>query len=131
MVETDDLPPAAAIRRRYAARLVQPGAWWRLATGRVDPIKLVKGLRRIAAPEPRQLADRVIAAIAAWGEAARIVLAEGDATAIAFAAAAAARRLPTRIERIATASHSFARAGDMAVPETAIRDALGVTQPLP
>ena len=51
------------------------------------------------------LADRVLAGIDAWGDAARIVLAEGDATAIAFAEAA--RDRDYAIERVATASHSF------------------------
>ncbi|WP_174292898.1 hydrolase 1, exosortase A system-associated, partial [Sphingomonas bacterium] len=128
VVETDELPPAAAIRHRYATRLRDPGAWWRLATGRVDLAKLFKGLRRLATPEPQQLADRIVAAISGWGEDARVVLAQGDATAIAFAKVAAARDLPTRTEHIATASHSFARPGDAAALETAIRRAL--TPPL-
>ena len=131
VVETDDLPPAAAIRHRYAARLRQPGAWWRLLTGGVDLRKLAKGLQRLAAPEPQQLSDRVIAAVADWGSAARIILAQDDATAIAFARAAAARAAHTPIERIETASHSFARTGDAAALEAAIRCSLDATPPLP
>lgn len=124
VIETDDLPPAAAIRRRYAARLRDPRAWWRLATGGVAIGKLFRGLRRIAQPESQDLADRIVAAVADWGNAARVVLAEGDATAVAFAEAAAARNLPTRVEHVATASHSFARASDSAALEAAIRRAL-------
>lgn len=124
VVDAGDLPPAAAIRRRYATRLREPGAWRRLATGGVDLSKLFKGLRRLAEPEPQGLADRVIAAIAAWDDDARIVLAQEDATAIAFDQAAAARRLVTPIERIATPSHSFARSGDAQALEAAIRRAL-------
>ena len=129
VVETDDLPPAAAIRRRYATRLLEPGAWWRLATGRIDLGKLIRGLQRITTPEPQQLADRIVAAIAAWRDDARIILAQRDATAIAFAAAAAARDLPTPIEHVATASHSFARASDAAALEAAIRAALDHREP--
>ena len=124
VVETDDLPPAAAIRRRYAERLASPAAWWRLASGRVDLRRLARGLCRLAAPKPQALADRVIAAISGWGETARILLAEGDATAIAFADAATAYGLPTPIDRIATASHSFAGPADGEALEAWIRRGL-------
>ena len=46
---TDDLPPAAAIRARYAARLRDPAEWRRLLGGGVDLAKLAKG----AAPRRR------------------------------------------------------------------------------
>ena len=104
--EADALPPAAAIRARYAQRLRDPAEWRRLLTGGVDLGKLAGGLAKLGrrtAPDP--LADRVLAGIDAWGDAARIVLAEGDATAIAFAEAA--RDRDYAIERVATASHSF------------------------
>ncbi len=124
VVDPGDLPPAAAIRRRYAERVLDPATWGRLLRGRIDMTKLVKGLRRIATPEPQDLADRIVAAIAGWGADARIILADGDATAIAFDRAAAARRLRTPIERIATASHSFAGADAAAALEAAIARAL-------
>jgi exosortase A-associated hydrolase 1 len=105
--ETDALPPAAAIRARYAQRLRDPAEWRRLLTGGVDLGKLAGGLAKLGrgrgASDP--LADRVLAGIDAWGDAARIVLAESDATAIAFAEAAEGRNYA--IERVATASHSF------------------------
>ncbi|KQR81427.1 hydrolase 1, exosortase A system-associated [Sphingomonas sp. Leaf343] len=104
--EADALPPAAAIRARYAQRLRDPAEWRRLLTGGVDLGKLAGGLTKLgrrSAPDP--LADRVLAGIDAWGDAGRIVLAEGDATAIAFADAAVGRDYT--IERVATASHSF------------------------
>jgi len=120
----DHLPPAAAIRRRYAERLLSPRAWVRLVAGGVDLRKLFSGLRKLAQPAPQGLPDRVIAAIGGWGDEARIVLARGDNTAIAFADAAAARDLPTPTEIIDTASHSFARERDAAALEAAIRAAL-------
>lgn len=122
VVETDALPPAAAIRRRYLQRLANPAAWWRLVTGGVDMSKLGKGLTKIAKTEPQQLADRVVAAIAGWNNDARVVLAREDATAIAFAAAA--RRLSTAVTTIPTDSHSFASPDDAAALEVAIRAAL-------
>ena len=106
--DTDDLPPAAAIRATYRQRLTDPAAWTRLLAGRIDPIKAIKGLRKAAARSPQALATRVVSAIESWGDAATVILASGDATAQAYAAAA--RHLPAR--RIDTASHSFARAED-------------------
>lgn len=119
--DADALPPAAAIRHRYAARLRRPGTWLR----GFDPVKLARGVFKLASARPGEgLADRVIGAIAGWGDNARIILARDDNTAVAFAAAAAARDLPTRTEMIDTASHSFARAPDAAALEAAIRAAL-------
>lgn len=119
VVESGDaLPPAAAIRARYAQRLRDPRAWWRMLRGGVDARKLLLGLRKLSVREPDDLAARVLAAITAWGDDAQILLATGDATAIAFADAARGRGLA--IDVIDTASHSFA--GDAgAALEAAIR----------
>ncbi|MGR6328246.1 hydrolase 1, exosortase A system-associated [Sphingomonas sp. XXL09] len=107
----DGLPPQAAIRARYAARLRDPAAWWRLVSGGIDVRKAVSGLRKITTPAAEtSLARRVTAAIGDWGGSAHILLAEGDATAIAFRAAAP----EVAAEMVATASHSFARDGDQA-----------------
>ena len=100
----DDLPPPAAIRARYAERLRDPAAWRRLLGGGVSLRNLVRGLVRVAAPPPQPQSD-ILAAITGWGDDARIILATGDATAIAFDAAAGPA-VPAC--RIATASHSFA-----------------------
>ena len=122
----DTLPPAAAIRARYAQRLRDPAIWWRAMTGGIDIGKAIRGLRKIAAKpsEPQTLADEVIAAIRDWADEARIILAKGDATAITFADAARHRRLDTRTTVIETDSHSFARASDAAALEAAILAAL-------
>lgn len=104
--EADALPPAAAIRARYADRLHDPASWRRLVTGGIDLRLLARGLGKILRPMRRDdLASRTLHGIAGWGDAATIVLARGDATAIAFAAAARDR---FRFERVATASHGFA-----------------------
>lgn len=122
--DADDLPPAAAIRGRYAERLRSPRAWGRLLSGGVDLRKLAGGLGKLARPQHDGLADRIVPAIVRWGEDARIILARGDNTAVAFADAAAVRGLRTRTQVIDTASHSFARATDAAALEAAIRAAL-------
>lgn len=124
--QDDALPPSAAIRQRYAQRLRDPRAWQALLTGAIDFRRFVIGLRKIARTrsKPDAVAEKIVSAIRAWNGSASIVLAQGDATAIAFADAARRSRLETQTTRIPTASHSFARAGDAAALESAIRVAL-------
>lgn len=123
--EPDALPPAAAIRARYAARLRDPAAWRRLLGGGVDLGMFIKGLIKIFTANYQMeppLARRMREALAGSGISATIVLATGDATALAFTAAWRGTGIP--IHRIATASHSFARAGDAAALEAVIRGVL-------
>jgi len=110
--EADDLPPAAAIRARYAERLRDPRQWLRLVRGKVDLYKLSSGLVKLSKRQSEQpLADRVLATLAEMPKT-RIVLATGDATAIAFDEAARRARYSGPIIRVDTASHSFARVED-------------------
>ena len=104
--ETNDaLPPPAAIRARYAAKLTDPRELWRLVSGGVNLAKLWRGLRRSYAPSMSGLAGRLAAA---WPHDATVLTARGDNTAIAFRAA-----LPhVPITERDTDSHSFARPGD-------------------
>jgi exosortase A-associated hydrolase 1 len=107
----NDLPPAAAIRAGYARQLRDPAEWRRLLTGGIDIGKAIRGLAKIArTSQPGSLAKQVTAAITDWGTDATILLASGDATAIAFADAA--RAYTFRTLTIDTSSHSFARATD-------------------
>lgn len=113
----DGLPPAAAIRARYADRIKDPRAWLRLARGGVNLSNLAKGLHKAAAisSQPDQaLAEQIAAGLA--GTRTTILLAERDNTAIAFRDAW--RRLPApppvTIESCDSASHSFASAADKA-----------------
>jgi exosortase A-associated hydrolase 1 len=123
---TDELPPPAAIRARYAERLKDPKAWIGLFTGAINIRKLIGGLMRIAKPQaPTSLAHDVAAGLAAVDGPVTILLAEQDGTAIAFADAwngpifADSRaRSDITIKKIASASHSFASASDYA----ALRD---------
>lgn len=84
---TDDLPPPAAIRERYAQRLRDPRAWTALLRGRIDVIALGRGLVRLARPgaaAPDSLSVRVMTKLAAGDVNTVILLATGDGTAIAF-----------------------------------------------
>lgn len=113
--DDDDLPPAAAIRARYAEKLKNPREWLRLASGGVDLRKLASGLRKVSQAHPLRedaLAARLIDALYGWGARATILLAAGDATAIAFRDATKAATLATPTETLDSPSHSFARGGD-------------------
>ena len=110
--EPDALPPAAAIRRHYARKLMDPREWLRAARGAVDFDRLRQGLSKIAAP-PAPLdatAAPLLDAIGHWGDSAAIILARGDATGVAFRAAARGHGFP--MTSIATDSHSYADALD-------------------
>ncbi|MEG3085823.1 hydrolase 1, exosortase A system-associated [Sphingomonas sp. PB4P5] len=122
--QTDDLPPAAAIRARYVARLKEPSTYLRLLRGGVDLAKLIKGLFKISVSKTEHgstLAKRLSHALGAASKPIEIVLAERDATAIAFADACPTP-LPTHM--LPTASHSFARREDKAALEAILRAAL-------
>lgn len=111
---SDDLPPAAAIRQRYAGRLRDPASWRRLATGAISLPKLFRGLSKLirSNSQPRPALEHLILTAASAHPDLRILLAQGDATAIAFDDAARRARLELTIERVPTASHSFARPAD-------------------
>ena len=106
------LPPAAAIRARYLARLKDPKSLLRLLKGEVDFRKLFRGLSALKAPitpaAPDSLAARIDDAAATLGAPTTILLATGDRTAQAFIenCPLALKRLP--VERLASPSHSFA-----------------------
>ncbi|MEP6786185.1 MAG: hydrolase 1, exosortase A system-associated [Sphingomonadales bacterium] len=105
-----EMPPPAAIKDRYVRRLRDPEAWKALISGKIDLTKLAKGLGRLAAAKPAapdSLADKTVRALEASTIPTTILLATGDATAIAFADVW--RNDPAiPIVRIDTASHSFA-----------------------
>lgn len=106
----DDLPPPAAIRARYAQKLGDPAAWRRLLSSARSLRQLARGLLRAARPTLATAPD-VLDAIVAQRERAAVIVAERDATALAFLHAARTRPAPDLI-RLDTASHSFADAAD-------------------
>lgn len=127
---TTSLPPAAAIRARYLAKLKDPREWLRLLRGGVDLRKLFKGLgaARKSAP-PSGLAARLAAAGAACDVPMTVLIASGDGTAQAFLAewkgpAFKAMRDKARLESFDTPSHSFADAASRAWLEARVLDAL-------
>ncbi|MES3152662.1 hydrolase 1, exosortase A system-associated [Sphingomonas faeni] len=118
--QTDDLPPAAAIRVRYQAALRDPATWQRALKGGISFRNFIRGLKKLsrtATEAESSLAARVLTALADWKTDAAIVLASGDATAIAFASAAGKGIM---VETIETASHSFTGDAGTAL-ENAIR----------
>ncbi len=112
--ETEEpaLPPASAIRARYLARLKDPKSLLRLLKGEVDFRKLFRGLSALkatAAPAaPDSLAARIDAAMAILRVPATILLATGDRTAQAFIENCPSTLNRVPVERLASASHSFA-----------------------
>lgn len=117
---SDDLPPAAAIRARYAERLRDPKQWLRLLRGGVNITKLIKGLSKVS-QKPSQAATSLTArladALAGAQVPVTILLAKGDNTAIAFADALKGPAFDAARPRLAvatldSASHSFASAAD-------------------
>ena len=123
--QSDDLPPAAAIRARYVERLKDPSTYLRLLRGGINIGKLIKGLSKISDKQSENnssLAARLKTALQTAKAPIRIVLAKGDATAIAFAASGAGENLIT--DHIDTASHSFARREDQAVLESILKAAI-------
>lgn len=113
------LPPAAAIRRRYLERLLSVDGWRRLLTGRMDYRAAARGLRSLSRKVDQSLATRFASSLDDGAKPVTIVLAAGDATAIAFTEAW--RGQPFRRLRasdsvafvtIETSSHSFADGDD-------------------
>jgi exosortase A-associated hydrolase 1 len=114
---TEGLPPPAAIRRRYAEQLTDLKAWRRVLTGGIDYRAALKGLTSLARPADTSLSTRVAAALRGTKGPLAVLLARGDATAIAFetewkgASFAALRASPrTTVTHIESDSHTFAAA---------------------
>jgi len=88
-IEGDDdaIPPPAAVRARYAEKLKNPKELARLVTGKVDLGKLARGIVKAARPKsaPGSLALDMKAGLETFGGPVRILLADADRTAQAFA----------------------------------------------
>ena len=110
VIEGDDegtVHAPAALRRRYLNKLASPVEWKRLASGGVDFRKLVHGLRQaVRAAPPSDLVASMREGLDRFNGRAKILLAERDRTAQLFLAAWGPN--DPRIERLASASHSFA-----------------------
>ena len=127
LVEAEaDAPPAAAIKQHYRDRLTSIDGWKKILSGSVSYKKILKGLMKVAAPPPADLAAEVARALSLRPLPLSLLLARRDNTAIAAADiwnSPAFRKLresspaPLYVE---SDSHTFARAGD----EDALRDAV-------
>ncbi len=117
----DALPAATAIRARYAQRLKDPAALWRLASGGVDLRKLVSGLRKASTVESEDaegLAAQIVRGLEQFDGPITLLLARGDNTAVQFDAAwrgpgFATLRGRTTLCHCDSASHSYQHAADM------------------
>jgi exosortase A-associated hydrolase 1 len=111
-------PPAAAIKRHYRDQLMSLEGWKRLLGGSISYKKLLKGLMKVAAPPPANLAGEVAASLRGHGLPAHLLLARRDATAVAaeelwqsplFREVRGNSPSPDFVE---SDSHTFARPGD-------------------
>lgn len=128
LIDDDDgLPPAAAIRSRYFEGMRNPDTWKRLVSGGVDIHKLIKGISKIVHTKGKALADfeRVVFNALNAAPATTIILARGDATALAFSASAARAGYAGDRIIIDTDSHSFSRPADKAALMDAVARTLG------
>jgi exosortase A-associated hydrolase 1 len=118
LVEVEaDAPAPAAIRAHYRQRLLSLDGWKKILSGAVDYRKLFKGLRKASSNAPSSLATDIAEALRAGGLRSWLILAEGDATAIAAVGElkdSIFKGLIEGRELVKTDSHTFARAGDEA-----------------
>lgn len=116
--EAGEMPPAA-IRRHYRDRLLSKDGWQKIASGSISYRKLFIGVKKILRPSPpADLASEVASALVENPLPLALILASGDATAIAAKHEWAGPAFLTLRERsgaplhIETDSHTFARPGD-------------------
>lgn len=105
--ENADMPPAAAIRSRYAAKLRNPRELLRLLKGQVDFRKLAGGIKSVLAPATPSgsLAQDMANGLEAAGKPYKILIAENDGTGQAFASSWRATGGP--LLRCEGASHAY------------------------
>jgi exosortase A-associated hydrolase 1 len=109
------LPPPAAIRRHYLNRLTSLRGWSHLLRGAIDLRKAARGLRAAASLSESSLAANIGDALASTSVPITVLLAEKDATALAFDSAYRGPAFkPLRssgratVRSLPSGSHSFA-----------------------
>lgn len=116
-------PPPAAIRAHYRSRLTTVAGWQKLLTRGINPVAAIKGALRLFEQPDRTLADDVMASLHTFQGPVHILLAERDATAQAFLSVY--RPIPSHsVERLDSASHSFAGPADEAWLKARVLSAL-------
>lgn len=128
LVEAEvDAPPAAAVKAHYRRQLTSWAGWKKLLTGAVNLRKLWRGLTSILRGGDSTLAQDVAAALNRHRLPVQLILATGDATAIAADAEIKAKLfkdLSIEAQTVETDSHTFARPGDDAALLGAVQNAL-------
>ena len=132
----DGLPPASAIRSRYARRLRDSRTWLRLLRGGVDLASAGRGIRKLVGDtsRPTAIAGAVLRRLTDADVPLTLIIATGDATGIAFAEMLqspgfASLRAKATMVNIETTSHSFARQDDKKALTTALVDAMKIKPP--
>jgi len=130
LVEAEAGEPApAAIRHHYRKQLTSREGWKKILSGAVSWKKVMSGVRKIVTrQEGAALARDAASGLATGKRRAWLILAEGDATAIAAAhelKASAFKGLIEGRETIRGDSHTFAKPGDDAALLAATLRALG------
>jgi exosortase A-associated hydrolase 1 len=128
LVETQENAPApAAIRRHYWERLTSIEGWKKILSGSIDYRKLFAGVKKAGSDEASGLAGDVAASLKASRLPAELILASGDATAVAAEhelARPAFGGLVAGRQTVATDSHTFARPDDESALLVACLEAL-------
>ena len=128
LVETAaDEPPAAAIRAHYRQQLLSLEGWRKLLFGAISYRKLLRGIGKLFSRQDEALAAAVAGAMVRHRVPTQLILATGDATAIAAEAelrAARFRGLIGHTQKLETDSHTFARPGDEATLHAAVLAAI-------
>ncbi len=126
-------PPPAAIRRHYRQRLTSVEGWKKILTGGISYRKAFKGVAKIASSQgPSNLASVTAESLRNDRRPTALVLARGDATAIAAAAEVEAPQFQDLITvalEIDTDSHTFAKPGDGEALLAVTLDAIGTLAP--
>jgi exosortase A-associated hydrolase 1 len=123
-------PPAAAIKSRYKEQLLSVEGWKRLLSGSISYRKVLKGIRKIMESRPSSLAGEIAAALGKARVPALLILATGDATAIAAQAEWSSpafkslRQTNPEPLTIDSDAHTFSRPGDEAALLAAVSEAL-------
>jgi len=120
-------PPAAAIRAHYRRQLLSWEGWRKLLVGAVSYRKILRGIAKLFSRQDESLAAAVAGAMARHRLPAQLILATGDATAIAAEAEFGATRfrgLIGDIRKLETDSHTFARPGNEATLHAAVLAAI-------
>jgi exosortase A-associated hydrolase 1 len=111
-------PPAAAIKQHYRQQLTSIQGWKKILSGSISYGKLLRGIKKVVAPPPADLAGEVAVGLKSKPLPLQLVLCRGDATAVAAADVWSSpgyrpiRERSPAPQYVESDSHTFARPGD-------------------